>query len=154
MHERIAPARAYQLQPQILASLRALGEAATSLEPGLIHLVNVRASQLNGCAYCLNMHNGEARRDGEDQARLDLLPAWREAPCFTERERAALSLCETLTCLAGNGPVTDRAYEQVRTEFSEKEVMDLIAVIVVINGWNRVVATAGFKPSLEAEVGK
>lgn len=152
MQQRISPERAYQLQPQLLVSLRGLSEAAAkSLEPGLRHLLSVRASQLNGCAYCLNMHNREARNDGESQARLDLLPAWREAPCFSSRERVALALCESLTLLATSGPVSDSLYEQLGREFSEQEVMDLTAIIIVINGWNRVVTTAGFAPRVEKE---
>lgn len=110
--------------------------AAAGLEPGLLELVKMRASQLNGCAYCLDMHSKDARARGEDEQRLHVLPAWREAPFYTERERAALAWCEALTLLPQTG-APDDIYEQLRAEFGEKEIIALTLAIVAINGWNR-----------------
>src|SRR3982751_3803017 len=119
MKERIERQTIYRLQPAIPTSLRALGEAPVKagLEKKLLELVKLRASQLNGCAFCLNMHNVEARQLGEDQLRLDLVAAWREAPCFTERERAALAWTEALTALTPDH-VPDDVYESAKAPFS------------------------------------
>ena len=106
------------------------------LEPLLLELVKVRASQLNGCAHCLEMHTKDARALGESDDRLHLVAAWREAPLFTERERAALSWCEELTLLADTG-ASDAAYTEVATVFSDEELVVLTLSIVAINGWNR-----------------
>ncbi len=112
------------------------GVAAGGLEPGLLELVKMRASQLNGCAYCLDMHSKDARARGEDEQRLHVLAAWREAPFYSERERAALAWCEALTLLPQTG-APDDVYEQLRGEFSEDEIVALTLAIVAINGWNR-----------------
>ena len=106
------------------------------LEPRLVELVKIRASQLNGCAYCLDMHTKDARAIGEDEQRLHLLAAWREAPCFSERERAALAWTESVTLLPQTG-VPDDVFAQVRASFNEEEVVGLTLEIVAINGWNR-----------------
>jgi len=106
------------------------------LEPPLIHLVKTRVSQMNGCAYCLHMHTGEARRDGESEVRLHLLSAWRESVMYTPRERAALGWAEALTDIA-NGHADDAVYDEARAQFSEKELADLTIAIMMINGWNR-----------------
>lgn len=107
-----------------------------ALEPGLLELVRIRASQVNGCAYCLAMHNRDARAGGEHQARLDTVAAWREAPFFTARERAALGWCEALTDLPRAGaPAEDAA--AVSAAFSPEETAALTFAIVAINGWNR-----------------
>jgi AhpD family alkylhydroperoxidase len=103
----------------------------------VLDLVKIRASQINGCAFCLVMHTTDARKAGESDERMHLLNAWREAPVFTERERAALGWIEALTLVA-EGHVPDEVYEQARKHFSEKELVDLSAAAVAINGWNRV----------------
>ena len=110
--------------------------AAGGLEPELLELVKMRASQLNGCAYCLDMHSKDARARGEDEQRLHVLAAWREAPFYSERDRAALAWCEALTLLPQTG-APDDVYAQVRDEFDEQEVVALTLAIVAINGWNR-----------------
>lgn len=106
------------------------------LEESLIHLVKMRASQINGCAYCLDMHSKDARAAGETEQRLYALSAWREAPFFSERERAALAYTEAVTRISEDH-VEDELYAEVRRHFSEKEIVDLTFCIIVINGWNR-----------------
>ena len=110
---------------------------AGTLEPALIELVLMRASQLNGCAYCMDMHSKDARAAGETEQRLYLLPAWREAPFYTGRERAALAWCEAVTRLDAHG-VSDEVYAMARGQFSEKELGDLNMAVVLINAWNRI----------------
>lgn len=106
------------------------------LEPALLELVKMRASQINGCAFCLDMHSKDARAAGETEQRLYVLDAWREAPFYSERERAALAWTEALTQVADNH-VPDEVYNEARMHFSEKELVDLSLAIVAINGWNR-----------------
>ncbi len=106
------------------------------LEHSLLELVKMRASQINGCAYCLDMHSKDARAAGETEQRLYALSAWRETPFFSDRERAALAWSEALT-LISDGPVEDELYNEARSHFSEKELVDLTLAIVAINGWNR-----------------
>jgi AhpD family alkylhydroperoxidase len=113
----------------------------TSLEPALRELIKVRASQLNGCAYCLDMHTKDARAHGETEQRLYALSAWRETPFFTDRERAAIEWAEHLTLIAGKG-ISDELFERVREHFSEEEMMHLTLAVVQINSWNRLVITA------------
>jgi AhpD family alkylhydroperoxidase len=145
--KRIDRQAIYRLQPVIPASLRGLSEAAVTagLDKRLLELVKLRASQLNGCAFCLNMHNVEARKLGEDQLRLDLVAAWREAPCFTERERAALAWTEALTALTPDH-VPDDVYESAKAPFSDEEFVNLTAAVVAINGWNRIAVAFRFVP--------
>ncbi|HET7371801.1 MAG TPA: carboxymuconolactone decarboxylase family protein [Gemmatimonadaceae bacterium] len=109
---------------------------ASGLERSLIELVKIRASQLNGCAFCLDMHTKDARAAGESEQRIYVLPAWREAPFYSERERAALAWTEALTRLAPDG-VPDELYERARKVFNEVELVNLTMAIVAINGWNR-----------------
>src|SRR6266496_2871779 len=109
----------------------------SSLEHSLLHLVKTRASMINGCAYCIDMHTKDARAAGESEQRLYGLVAWREAPYYTERERAALAWTEALTLIAGNH-VTDELYEQARRQFGEQELVDLTLAVVTINAWNRI----------------
>ncbi len=111
--------------------------AECGLEQSLLELVRTRASQINGCAYCLDMHTKDARANGESEQRLYALPAWKEAPFYTERERAALLWTEALTLIADNH-VPDEVYEQVRQHFSEAELINLTLAVVAINGWNRI----------------
>ncbi len=108
----------------------------SGLEPSLLDLVKVRASQINGCAYCIDMHTKDARARGETEQRLYELDAWRETPFYTDRERAALAWTEAIT-LIGEGHAPDEVYEQAREQFGEKELVDLTLAIVAINGWNR-----------------
>jgi AhpD family alkylhydroperoxidase len=114
----------------------------SGLEPKLLELVKIRASQLNRCAYCIDMHTKDARAAGETEQRIYLLSAWEEAPFYSERERAALEWTETLTLLAERG-VPDEVFERVRKHFTEEEVVNLTMAIVAINGWNRL--EVGFK---------
>jgi AhpD family alkylhydroperoxidase len=113
----------------------------SGLEPALRELIKVRVSQLNGCAYCLDMHTKDARAQGETEQRLYALNAWRETPFFTDRERAALEWAEYLTLIAEKG-VPDELFERVREHFSEEELMHLTLAVVEINGWNRLAITA------------
>jgi len=110
--------------------------AGSSLEKPLYELVKLRASQINGCAYCLDMHSKDARKAGETEQRIYSLVAWRETPFYTERERAALAWTEALTLISGN-EVSDELYASVREHFDEKELVALSMGIVAINGWNR-----------------
>ncbi|HEX5961302.1 MAG TPA: carboxymuconolactone decarboxylase family protein [Rhodanobacteraceae bacterium] len=109
----------------------------SGLEHKLLELVKMRASQINGCAYCLDMHSKDARAMGETEQRLYLLDAWREAPFYSERERAALAWTEALTRISKTKDVPDALYEEVRKQFSDKELVDLSLAIIAINGWNR-----------------
>jgi AhpD family alkylhydroperoxidase len=113
-----------------------------SLEPSLIALVEVRASQINGCANCLNMHTAHAREDGETEQRLYLLSAWKEAPCYTDRERAALGWTDALTRLS-EGHVLEEARAALSDHFTEEEQVKLTLMINVINGWNRLAVGFG-----------
>ena len=108
----------------------------SGLEHSLLHLMKVRASQINGCAYCIDMHTKDARAEGETEQRLYALSAWHETPFYSERERAALAWTDALT-LIGDGGVPDELYEEVREHFTEKEIVDLTMVVITINGWNR-----------------
>jgi len=115
------------------------------LEEPLIHLIKLRASQINGCAYCLDMHWKDLREIGDNEQRLYSLDAWRECPFYTERERAALEWTEAVT-LVTNGHVPDAVYERVRTLFNEKELSDLTLAVVTINAWNRLSIAARTLP--------
>lgn len=108
----------------------------SGLEPSLIELVKLRASQINGCAYCIDMHTKDARAAGETEQRLYALSAWEETPFFSTRERAALAWAEAVTRVA-DGHVPDQLYEQLRAQFGEKELVDLTMAVIAINGWNR-----------------
>ena len=108
----------------------------SGLEPGLLELVKTRASQLNGCAYCIDMHTKDARAHGETEQRLYALSAWRETPFFSERERAALAWTEAVTLVA-DAPIDEEDYADARDHFDEKSLVDLTLAIVAINGWNR-----------------
>jgi AhpD family alkylhydroperoxidase len=110
----------------------------SGLEKGLVHLVMLRASQLNGCAYCIDMHSKEARAEGETEQRLYLLQAWREVAFYSARERAAFAWCEAVTHLDPLHGVPDDVYAQARAQFTERELMDLNLLVIMINGWNRI----------------
>jgi AhpD family alkylhydroperoxidase len=111
---------------------------AGRLEPALIELVLMRVSQINGCAYCLDMHSKDARAAGETEQRLYLLPAWRETTLYSERERTALAWAEELTELASPDAVSDVLYVQASQQFEEAELVDLTLLVVSINSWNRI----------------
>ncbi|HEU0042725.1 MAG TPA: carboxymuconolactone decarboxylase family protein [Jiangellaceae bacterium] len=132
-----------KLAPHINRAMNALDAASrtTQVESSLLELVRARASQLNGCAYCVDLHSGDARKGGETEQRLYLLPVWRETALFTARERAALELTEAATRLS-DGPVTDEVFAQAQAQFTDVELAELIWTITVINAWNRLGATA------------
>src|ERR1043165_6712761 len=135
MQERVAYAK---VAPATIVAMRALDQYVTQsgLEPALLELVKLRASQLNGCAYCIDMHTKDARARGESEQRLYLLNAWRETAFYTERERAALEWTEAVTLIT-QGHVPDEVYERVRGHFTESELANLTLAVVAINGWNR-----------------
>jgi AhpD family alkylhydroperoxidase len=128
----------YQAAPDTIKALVALEAQiqASSLEKSLIELVKTRASQINGCAYCINMHTQDARKQGETEQRLYLLNAWHESPLYTDRERAALAWTEALTLIAETH-APDDLDENVRAHFSESETVNLTMLIGAINAWNR-----------------
>ncbi|MCC6473085.1 MAG: carboxymuconolactone decarboxylase family protein [Burkholderiales bacterium] len=137
-------------------AMRALGQyvQASGLEHSLLERVRTRVSQINGCAHCLDMHTKEARAAGETEQRLYLITAWREAPCYTPRERAALAWAEAVTRIA-EGEIGEEQYAEVRAQFSEKELVDLTVAIISINGWNRLAVpfraeTGSYRPRAEA----
>ena len=133
--------------PGVYEAMDALDQylARCGLEPALLYLVQLRASQINGCAYCLDMHWKDLRAAGENEQRLYSLPAWRETPYYTDRERAALAWAEAVTLVA-DGRVPQREYEDVRPYFSEKELSDLTLAIASINAWNRLSIAARLTP--------
>ncbi|CAH0258545.1 carboxymuconolactone decarboxylase family protein [Peribacillus simplex] len=113
----------------------------TEIDSKLIELIKIRASQINGCAYCLDMHTKDARAMGETEQRIYCLSAWRESPFYSDSERAALELTEAVTAISANG-VPDELYERVRLHFDEKQYIDLVTIIITINGWNRLAISA------------
>jgi len=127
----LAPAL-YKAQLALEVQVRRSG-----IDPVLYELIKIRVSQINGCAFCLDMHTLDARAAGETEQRLHLLAAWREAPFYTARERAALALTESVT-LVGDTHVPDDVWETAAAEFSAEELAQLVMAIVVINGWNRI----------------
>ena len=129
---------AYQAAPAVMKAMMALESqvVANGLEPALMELVKIRASQINGCAFCLHMHTRDARAKGEKEERIYLLDAWRESPLFSPRERAALAWTEAVT-LVSQTHVPDEVYEQARAEFSEEELVKLTLLVTTINAWNR-----------------
>jgi AhpD family alkylhydroperoxidase len=136
MHPRI------KLDPAAAPAVKSLQQAqaqieASGLDYSLVELVKLRASQINGCAYCLHMHSRDARAAGEREERLHLLPAWRESNFYTERERAALAWTEAVTRLADTG-APDADFEALGAHFSEAEIVSLTLAIAMINLWNRV----------------
>lgn len=124
--------------PGAFASMMALQKHVneSGLEYSLLELIKLRASQINGCAYCIDMHSKDARAQGETEQRLYALDAWRETPFYSERERAALAWTEAVTRVS-DGHVPDAVYQEARAQFSEQELIDLTLALVAINGWNR-----------------
>ena len=136
-----------QTAPGVAAAMALLGKAIddSGLEKPLTELLKVRASQLNGCAFCLQFHLNMARRLGVAQAKIDLVATWREAGVFSARERAALAWTEALTLMARE-PVTDALYAEVQAAFTESEIAFLTAAIAAINAWNRIAGPLQFPP--------
>ena len=120
-------------------------EKSIELDKTLRELVAMRASQINGCAFCIDMHWKDARADGESEARLYSLDAWRESPLYSDRERAALALCEALTRIAG-APVPEDVWEVAQAELEPTELAQLVFAITAINAWNRIVISAKPEP--------
>lgn len=135
------------LAPAIYDAQIKLGMAVKTcgLDLALIELAQVRASQINGCAYCLILHLANARKAGVSQRKLDLIAAWRDTPDFDARERAAIAWSETLTHIS-HGGVSDEAYQAVREAFNETEIAQLSFAIGLINAWNRVMVAAQVPP--------
>ncbi|AKJ02487.1 AhpD family alkylhydroperoxidase [Archangium gephyra] len=136
MNPRLNP---YTAEPELLKAMISLSEKVESsgLEKSLLELVKIRASQLNGCAFCIHMHTRDARAHGETEDRIYLLNAWRESPLYTDRERAALGWTEALT-LVSQTHAPDADYEALRAHFSKEEVVKLTLMITTINAWNRI----------------
>jgi AhpD family alkylhydroperoxidase len=122
----------------VRALLQFSNDVGHTIDRRIAYLVQIRASQINGCAYCLDMHTKEARAHGETEQRIYALSAWRETPFFTDRERAALEWTESLTQLPTSHP-SDDVYRRVAAQFSEDEIMGLTFAVIVINAWNRLV---------------
>lgn len=127
-----------QVAPAAFQAMRAFETFVHScgLEPTLLELIKIRASQINGCAYCLDMHTKDTRAQGETEQRIYALNAWRETPFFTEKERAALAWTEAVTQVA-ESQVPDEVYELARKYFDARELVNVTAAIIAINGWNR-----------------
>jgi AhpD family alkylhydroperoxidase len=117
----------------------------SGLEIPLLHLIKLRASQINGCAYCIDMHWKDLRAIGENEQRLYGLDAWRESPYYSDRERAALAWTEAVTLIT-DGHVSDESYEEVKPHFSEKELADLTLAVATINAWNRLAIASRTEP--------
>ena len=138
----------YKTSPELYDAMMVLSTAAgKDLDPVIAELIKIRASQINHCAFCLDMHTRDARKHGVSEQKLDVLVAWEEATSlFTDRERAALALTEAITDL-GNGHVPDEVYARAAAVFSERELGQVIAMAVTINAWNRINVTARLQPS-------
>jgi AhpD family alkylhydroperoxidase len=128
----------FQVAPAVMQAMQALEAAAQKggLEPSLVELVKIRASQINGCAFCLHMHTRDARAKGESEQRIYLLDAWRESPLYSDRERAALAWTEAVT-LVSETHVPDNVFAEATAQFSDEALAQLTLLIVAINGWNR-----------------
>jgi AhpD family alkylhydroperoxidase len=138
----------YKVSPELIEAMMTLSNAAArDVDPELAELIKIRASQLNRCAYCLDMHNTDARKRGINQQKLDVLAGWEEAgDLFSERERAALALTEEITKLSEHG-VSDAAYARAAAVFTERELGQVIAMVVMINSWNRINVTVRLQPA-------
>jgi len=145
METRLEPQKASPAAYQALLGLEMFVRKQARLEPALIQLVKMRASQINGCAYCIDMHSRDARAEGETEQRLYALSAWEETPFFTDRERAALTLTEAIT-LVREGRVPEAVYEKAKKSFSDEELVNLTLAIITINGWNRLAITFRLVP--------
>lgn len=149
MSTRIPQQSVYRLVPRLAKHLVALGNVADStVNRTITHLVNLRVSQINHCCFCQHMHTQEARDDGEHQVRLDVLPAWREAPCFSTQERAALAWAEALTLINQQPIISEETYQNALTAFGEHGLVELTTIIVQINSWNRISVGFQFAPDI------
>ena len=148
MQQRIDVTKVSPAVYQAAAALQTYVDQS-GLDAKLRELIKIRASQINGCAFCLAMHTRDARKIGETDERMHLLAAWREAPVYNARERAALAWVEAIT-LVTQGYVPDEAFEAVRKQFSEKEIVDLTAAAVVINSWNRLAIALRVPPQVDS----
>jgi AhpD family alkylhydroperoxidase len=130
----------FKAAPELYQAMMTLSNAsAKDVDPRIGELIKIRASQINRCAFCLDMHVHDARKQGESEQRLALVAAWEEAgELFSEREQAALALAEAITEVAGRGPVSDEVYQRAARVFSERELAQVIAMAVTINAWNRI----------------
>ncbi|WP_138475438.1 carboxymuconolactone decarboxylase family protein [Dyadobacter bucti] len=153
MNQRI---NAFEKGQQAMKAMYGLGMylSKSSIEQKLLNLIYFRVSQINGCAYCLDMHSKDLMIKGESEQRLFILNAWREAPMFTDRERAALAWAESVTRLR-EGEVTDEVYEQAKAEFSDTELIDLTLAVTTINTYNRIniafrTAAGSYEPGAHA----
>jgi AhpD family alkylhydroperoxidase len=137
----------YKTTPELYEAMMALSNAANKdIDPELAELIKIRASQINHCAFCLDMHTRDARKHGVSEQKLDVLAAWEEAGhLFTERERAALALTEAITKLS-DGPVSDEVYARAAAVFTDRELGQVIAMVVTINAWNRINVTIRLEP--------
>jgi AhpD family alkylhydroperoxidase len=145
-----------KVAPEGLKAVRGLEHYlhTSELEAALIELVKLRASLMNGCAYCVDLHTKEARAKGESEQRLFAVPVWRETPFFSPRERAALAWTEAVTEI-GRAGVSDVLYDEGRSQFTDKELVDLTIAVIAINAWNRLAVTfrtavGNYKPALTA----
>jgi AhpD family alkylhydroperoxidase len=136
MNARLDTQKTSPVAHKAMVSLELFIQTSSGLEPSLIELVKMRASQINGCAFCIDMHSKDARVKGESEQRLYALAAWEEAPFFTDRERAALAWTETITLIAQRH-VSDEAYEAAKMHFTDEELVNLTWTAIAINGWNR-----------------
>jgi AhpD family alkylhydroperoxidase len=148
MHQRLDAMKISPAAYKAMAGLQAYVDQS-GVEKPLMELLKIRASQINGCAYCIAMHTAEARKLGESDERMHLLNAWREAPVFTERERAALAWLEAVTLIT-EGHVPDQVYDEAQQHFSEKELVELTAQAVAINSWNRIAIAFRATPMVKA----
>lgn len=128
----------FALEPKLMQALIALNKTVeeAGLERSLLHLIKLRASQINGCSYCVDMHSREARQDGETEQRLYLVAAWRESPLFSDRERAAFAWTEAVTQIS-HGGVSDALFAEARSQFTDDELVKLTMAVAAINTWNR-----------------
>lgn len=157
MEQRINFAEKGQGAMKALFGLGGYLMKSAKLDKNLVELVNMRVSQINGCAYCLDMHSKDLRAAGETEQRLYLLSAWREVSFYTEKERAALEWAEAVTLLT-NREVPDEVYEIARAQFSEEELIDLTLAVAAINSWNRFnvsfrTPAGGYQPGMFAKMG-
>jgi AhpD family alkylhydroperoxidase len=143
-----------EVEPSLMRAMFGLGAplAQSGIEKSLFDLINYRVSQINGCAYCLDMHSKDLRAAGETEQRLYVLEAWREAPFYSERERAALDWAEAVTLLKDKD-VPDEVYDHARSQFSEQQLAYLTLAVVAINGWNRLniafrTTAGGYQPGM------
>lgn len=137
----------YKVAPQAYNALMELSKfiSTTSLDPVHQELIKIRASQINGCAFCINMHTAEARKNGETEQRIYLLNAWRESDVFTDAEKAVLAFTEEVTLISNH--VSDETYANAAKHFDDKYLSDILMMVIIINGWNRMAIATGLRAS-------